>query len=58
MSSGEALPGVYVLHGKGSGTTTDDRGFYSMTCDSGQVSITFKFVGYKTVTEVVRSDRA
>ena len=53
MSSGEALPGVYVLHGKGSGTTTDDRGFYSMTCDSGQVSITFKFVGYKTVTEVV-----
>jgi iron complex outermembrane receptor protein len=53
-SSGESLPGVYVLHGRGSGTTTDDRGFYSMTCDSGQVSITFKYVGYKTVTEVIR----
>ena len=53
IGSGEPLPGVYVLLGKGSGTTTDDNGFYSMTCDSGQISITFRFVGYKTVTEVV-----
>lgn len=54
ISTGEPLPGVYVLFGKGGGTATDDQGFYSITCDSGQVSITFKYVGYKTVTETFR----
>ncbi|MCU0377328.1 MAG: TonB-dependent receptor [Bacteroidales bacterium] len=53
LGSGESLPGVYVLFGKSTGTTTDEQGFYSITCDSGQVNITFKFVGYKTVTKTV-----
>jgi iron complex outermembrane receptor protein len=52
-SSGELLPGVYVLYGKDSGTSSDDKGFYSFTSDTGMVSVTFKFVGYKTVTETV-----
>jgi outer membrane receptor for monomeric catechols len=52
-SSGEPLPGVYVLFGKGTGTSTDEKGLYSFRSGSGSVNITFKFVGYKTVSELV-----
>ena len=54
IDSHEALPGVYVLYGKGSGTTTDNFGLFSFTCDTGRIVITFKYIGYKVVAESVQ----
>jgi outer membrane cobalamin receptor len=52
--SQEPLPGVYVIYGKGTGTSTDADGLYSFSGDTGKIEITFRFLGYKTVTETVR----
>ncbi len=49
----EPLPGVYVIFGKGAGTSTDEKGNYSFASDTGTIEVTFRFVGYKTVTESV-----
>ncbi len=49
----EPLPGVYVIYGKGAGTTTDEKGIYSFACDTGRIEITFKYLGYKPVKETV-----
>ena len=49
----EPLAGVYVIYGKGAGTSTDAAGLYSFTCDTGRIEITFKYIGYKPVTEIV-----
>ncbi|TFH46494.1 MAG: TonB-dependent receptor, partial [Bacteroidia bacterium] len=49
----EPLPGVYVIYGKGLGTSTDNNGFYLLKCNTGGVSITFKYIGYRSVTESV-----
>jgi len=49
----EPLPGVYVIFGKGAGTSTDEKGNYSFASDTGTIEVTFRFVGYKTVTEAV-----
>ena len=51
--SKEPLAGVYVIYGKGAGTSTDAAGLYSFTCDTGRLEITFKYIGYKPVTEIV-----
>jgi len=52
--SRESLPDVYVIYGKGVGTATDGRGYYSFTSDTGNLSVTFKYLGYKTLTEHFR----
>jgi iron complex outermembrane receptor protein len=49
----EPLPGVYVIFGKGAGTSTDEKGNYSFASDTGTIEVTFRFVGYKTVTKAV-----
>lgn len=48
--SGEPLPGVYVIYGKGLGTTSDETGSYSFMPDAGSLSVEFKFVGYRSQT--------
>lgn len=53
-SNGEPLFGVHVIYGKGTGTITSLDGTYSFSLRAGTVSISFQFVGYKTVTESVR----
>ncbi len=53
--SGETLAGVYVIWGRGTGMTTDAGGFYSLTAGPGQVNIEFRFIGYSTRTETIRS---
>jgi iron complex outermembrane receptor protein len=50
----EPLFGVHVIYGKGSGTITSPDGTYSFAVRAGTVSISFQFVGYKTVTESVK----
>jgi outer membrane receptor protein involved in Fe transport len=49
----EALPGVYVIYGKSSGTSTDSNGKYEFKADTGKLNITFRFVGYESVTKEV-----
>jgi outer membrane cobalamin receptor len=51
--SHDPLPGVYVIYGKGAGTITDEKGFYSFVSDTGRVDIEFKLVGYRPVSEVI-----
>ena len=50
-SSHEPLVGVYVIYGKGIGTSTDNDGLYFFTCDTGKITVTYKFIGYRSVTE-------
>lgn len=52
-NTGEPLVAVYVIYGKNLGTTTDENGSYLIENFSGNHSITFKLVGYETVTREV-----
>ncbi|MCU0363471.1 MAG: carboxypeptidase-like regulatory domain-containing protein [Bacteroidales bacterium] len=47
-ASSEALPGVYVLYGKGKGTVTGQAGEYSIAADTGSVTLLFQLIGYKS----------
>lgn len=48
---GEPLPGVnVVVQGTTKGSSTDVNGNYSVTLTSGENTLVFTFVGYKTVT--------
>ena len=52
-NSGEPLTGVYVIYGKNLGTTTGQEGFYLIKTVPGKVAISFQFIGYGSVTEIV-----
>jgi iron complex outermembrane receptor protein len=49
----EPLLGVYVINGKGAGTSTDEKGAFSLKCDTGRIEITFRYIGYKSLTETI-----
>ncbi|MFO7922385.1 MAG: TonB-dependent receptor [Bacteroidales bacterium] len=49
----EPLPSASVLYGKGQGTVTDRTGFYTANTSTGRISITFRYVGYASVTRTV-----
>jgi outer membrane cobalamin receptor len=49
----DPLPGVYVVYGKGLGTVTDINGNYMISTDTGKLNITYRFVGYKSITREV-----
>jgi iron complex outermembrane receptor protein len=51
--TGEPLSGVYVIYGKGFGTTTGSDGTYQFVSAPGKVFVTFKFVGYNAVTKEI-----
>ncbi len=48
--TGETIPGVSILFGKSQGTITDDKGSFTFTTASGNQSIFFRMLGYKTLT--------
>jgi len=50
----EPLVGVHVIYGKGVGTITSTDGSYFFAVHAGTVTLSFQFVGYKTVSESVR----
>lgn len=50
----DPLPGVYVIFGRGAGTTTDNLGQYSFRSDSSEIKITFQFIGYKTISRQIK----
>ncbi len=49
--SNEPLPGAHVIFGRGSGTSTDEKGIFSFTASPGTFTVDFKFIGYTTHTE-------
>jgi len=54
-ATGEKLIGVViqVAELKGTGTTTNDYGFYSLTLKEGEYTLVYSYMGYKTITEQV-----
>jgi outer membrane receptor protein involved in Fe transport len=52
-NSHEPLTGVYVIYGKTLGTSTDKDGNWMIKTDTGKLNITFKFIGYRTVTRQI-----
>jgi len=51
--TGEPLAGVYVIWGKGSGTSTDGGGYFTFTAIEGTRTIDFRYIGYRSLTEVL-----
>ncbi|HPJ60906.1 MAG TPA: TonB-dependent receptor plug domain-containing protein, partial [Bacteroidales bacterium] len=47
-STGEPLAGVYVIYGKNRGLTTESDGTYVIPGISGEVTVTFQLIGYRT----------
>jgi outer membrane cobalamin receptor len=50
-NSHEPLAGVYVLYGRQTGTTSDEKGLYQFSTAPGKLSVTFQFIGYESVTK-------
>lgn len=48
--SNQPLPGVFIIYGKGAGTTSDSTGSYLIRSDSSRLQVTFQFVGFRSVT--------
>ncbi len=53
VETGEPLPGVYVIYGRNEGTVTGNNGLYSFFADTGEITITFQFIGYRTLSKTV-----
>jgi len=54
QGNGETIPGATVLiKGKGTGTTTNMYGFYSINVPTGEQTLIFSFVGYKSENRVL-----
>lgn len=51
--SGEPLPGVHVILGKNSGTSTDANGLYSFPSAPGTVTVSFSYIGYRSLAETL-----
>ena len=51
--SNEPLPGAHVIFGRGTGTSTDENGFFSFSATPGKLSVEFKYVGYRSHTEIL-----
>lgn len=49
----EPLPGASIIYKRNQGTTTDLNGRYLISAESGAISITFQFIGYKSYTRSV-----
>lgn len=57
-SSGEKLLGAnFIIKNLGTGTATNEYGFYSITLPEGRYSISVDFIGFKVVEEVVELDK-
>ena len=49
----ESLRGVHVIYGNVAGTVTDSDGLYSFSVGPGRVEVSFRFVGYGSVSRVL-----
>jgi outer membrane receptor protein involved in Fe transport len=53
-SSGEGLPEATVVLRKTQGTHSDGEGFYMLKSKPGNLTLSFRYLGYKTVTEALQ----
>lgn len=51
--TGLSLPGVYVVHGKHQGVISGSDGSYVIVAEAGKLILTFRFIGYETITRDV-----
>ncbi len=51
--TGEPLPHATVLYGRNLGTTSGIDGFFLLSIESGHHVLTFRYVGYRTITRAV-----
>lgn len=51
--SNEPLPGAHIIFGRGQGTSTDEKGFYSFTTTPGTHTVEFKYIGYRSHHETL-----
>ena len=51
--TGDPLPNASVIFERGRGTTSGIDGYYHLRVDAGQISVTFRFIGYRAVTRSV-----
>ena len=51
--TGEVLPGVYVIYGSGTGTSTDALGEFRFSAPPGKLQIRFSLLGYESATRDV-----
>jgi outer membrane receptor protein involved in Fe transport len=51
--SGDPLPGASIIFKRNQGTATDPNGFYLIRTEPGHISLTFQFIGYKSITRSV-----
>ena len=49
----EPLPGATIIYGRTQGTTSDQSGNYQFSTRAGNVTITYRFVGYVTISKTV-----
>ncbi len=49
----EPLPQATVLYGRGYGTVTGADGFYELSLEPGNITLTFRYVGYRPVVRQV-----
>lgn len=49
----EPLPFATVIYGRNRGTTSGHDGFYSLTAGAGDIILTIRYVGYRSVTRTV-----
>jgi outer membrane receptor protein involved in Fe transport len=49
----EPLPGASIIFRRNQGTATDINGFYLVRTEPGNISITYQFIGYKSITRSV-----
>ena len=52
-SNGETLLGATILVEGGGGAITNEYGFYSITLDAGTYTVTYKYLGYSDIEEIV-----
>jgi outer membrane cobalamin receptor len=51
--TGEPLPNASVVFDSGRGTTSGIDGYYHLRVDTGHINLTFRFIGFRTVTRAV-----
>ena len=49
----EPLVAAYIIYGNYQGVITDNNGHYKLTASPGNTSITFRYIGYKSITRTV-----
>jgi outer membrane receptor protein involved in Fe transport len=49
----EALPSATIIYGRGKGTVADSDGYYTISEASGEMNLSFRFVGYRPVVHTV-----